>query len=150
MILLRKIRNESSDNFPSMTIFTRIIRGEIPSYRIAEDDFFLAFLDINPLREGHTLVIPKIETDRFFDLEDKYLSRILVFSKPIAKAIEQSFDCNRCGLTVVGLEVPHAHIHLIPINQVSDMDFKKTKLKLNEESFRKIQAKIISHLKGSN
>ena len=129
-----------------MTIFTRIIKGEIPAYRIAEDDFFLAFLDINPLREGHTLVIPKIETDRFFDLEEKYLSRILVFSKPIAKAIEASFDCNRCGLTVVGLEVPHAHIHLIPINQVSDMDFKKTKLKLNEEAFRKIQARIISNL----
>ena len=129
-----------------MTIFTRIINGEIPAYRIAEDDFFLAFLDINPLREGHTLVIPKIETDRFFDLEEKYLSRILVFSKPIAKAIESSFDCNRCGLTVVGLEVPHAHIHLIPINQVSDMDFKKTKLKLNEEAFRKIQARIISNL----
>jgi len=129
-----------------MTIFTRIIKGEIPAYRIAEDDFFLAFLDINPLREGHTLVIPKIETDRFFDLEEKYLSRILVFSKPIAKAIEASFDCNRCGLTVIGLEVPHAHIHLIPINQVSDMDFKKTKLKLNEEAFRKIQARIISNL----
>ncbi|HET7000998.1 MAG TPA: HIT family protein [Puia sp.] len=129
-----------------MTIFTRIINGEIPAYRIAEDDFFLAFLDINPLREGHTLVIPKIETDRFFDLDEKYLSRILIFSKPIAKAIESSFDCNRCGLTVVGLEVPHAHIHLIPINQVSDMDFKKTKLKLNEETFRKIQARIISNL----
>lgn len=129
-----------------MTIFTRIIRGEIPAYRIAEDDLFFAFLDINPLREGHTLVIPKIETDRFFDLEEKYLSKILVFSKPIAKAIEKSFDCNRCGLTVVGLEVPHAHMHLIPINQVSDMDFKKPKLKLDDESFRKIQAKIISHL----
>jgi histidine triad (HIT) family protein len=129
-----------------MTIFTRIINGEIPAYRIAEDDFFLAFLDINPLCEGHTLVIPKIETDRFFDLEEKFLSRILVFSKPIAKAIESSFDCNRCGLTVVGLEVPHAHLHLIPINQVSDMDFKKPKLKLNEEAFRKIQAKIISNL----
>jgi histidine triad (HIT) family protein len=129
-----------------MTIFTRIINGEIPAYRIAEDDFFLAFLDINPLREGHTLVIPKIETDRFFDLEEKYLSRILLFSKPIAKAIESSFDCNRCGLTVVGLEVPHAHLHLIPINQVSDMDFRKAKLKLNEEAFRKIQAKIISNL----
>jgi histidine triad (HIT) family protein len=111
-----------------------------------EDDFFLAFLDINPLREGHTLVIPKIETDHFFDLDEKFLSRILVFSKPIAKAIETSFDCNRCGLTVVGLEVPHAHLHLIPINQVSDMDFKKTKLKLNEETFRKIQTKIISNL----
>jgi histidine triad (HIT) family protein len=129
-----------------MTIFTRIINGEIPAYRIAEDDFFLAFLDINPLREGHTLVIPKTETDRFFDLEEKYLSKILVFSKPIAKAIESSFDCNRCGLTVIGLEVPHAHLHLIPINQVSDMDFKKTKLKLNEEAFRKIQARIISNL----
>jgi histidine triad (HIT) family protein len=129
-----------------MTIFTRIINGEIPAYRIAEDDLFLAFLDINPLREGHTLVIPKIETDHFFDLDEKFLSRILVFSKPIAKAIEKSFDCNRCGLTVVGLEVPHAHLHLIPINQVSDMDFKKTKLKLNEEAFRKIQAKIISNL----
>lgn len=129
-----------------MTIFTRIINGEIPAYRIAEDDFFLAFLDINPLREGHTLVIPKTETDRFFDLEEKYLSRILLFSKPIAKAIESSFDCNRCGLTVVGLEVPHAHLHLIPINQVSDMDFKKAKLKLNEEAFRKIQTKIISNL----
>jgi histidine triad (HIT) family protein len=129
-----------------MTIFSRIIKGEIPAYRIAEDDFFLAFLDINPLREGHTLVIPKIETDRFFDLEEKYLSRILVFSKPIANAIESSFDCNRCGLTVIGLEVPHAHLHLIPINQVSDMDFKKTKLKLSEEAFRKIQAKIISNL----
>ena len=129
-----------------MTIFTRIINGEIPAYRIAEDDFLLAFLDINPLREGHTLVIPKIETDHFFDLDEKFLSRILVFSKPIAKAIESSFHCNRCGLTVVGLEVPHAHIHLIPINQVSDMDFKKAKLKLNEEAFRKIQAKIISNL----
>jgi len=133
-----------------MTIFTRIIKGEIPAYRIAEDDFFLAFLDINPLREGHTLVIPKTETDRFFDLENEYLSRILVFSKPIAKAIEASFDCNRCGLTVVGLEVPHAHIHLIPISRVSDMDFKKTKLKLNEEAFLKIQTKIVSHLNKQN
>ena len=129
-----------------MTIFTRIINGEIPAYRIAENDSFLAFLDINPLREGHTLVIPKVETDRFFDLDEKFLSEILVFSKPIAKALESSFDCNRCGLTVVGLEVPHAHLHLIPINQVSDMDFKKPKLKLNEEAFRRIQAKIISNL----
>src|SRR5450755_2611710 len=127
-----------------MTIFTRIIKGEIPSYRIAEDDFFLAFLDINPLREGHTLVIPKRETDHFFDLSDDNLSRILVFSKPIAKAIEKSFSCNRCGMAVVGLEVPHAHLHLIPIDQVSDMDFKKPKLKLNEQEFRDIQEKIIS------
>jgi histidine triad (HIT) family protein len=128
-----------------MTIFTRIIRGEIPAYRITEDDLFLAFLDINPLRHGHTLVIPKTETDHFFDLEEKYLSQILLFAKPIAKAIEKSFACNRCGLTVVGLEVPHAHLHLIPIDQVSDMDFKKPKLKLSEKEFRDIQEKIIAN-----
>ncbi len=128
-----------------MTIFTRIIKGEIPAYRITEDDLFLAFLDINPLRQGHTLVIPKTETDHFFDLEEKYLSQILLFAKPIAKAIEKSFACNRCGLTVVGLEVPHAHLHLIPIDQVSDMDFKKPKLKLSEKEFRDIQEKIIAN-----
>jgi histidine triad (HIT) family protein len=128
-----------------MTLFTRIINGEIPSYRIAEDDFFLAFLDINPLREGHTLVIPKTETDHFFDLSDDNLSRILVFSKPIAKAIEKSFSCNRCGMAVVGLEVPHAHLHLIPIDQVNDMNFKNPKLKLSEQQFRDIQEKIISN-----
>ncbi len=128
-----------------MTIFTRIIKGEIPAYRIKEDDLFLAFLDINPLRHGHTLVIPKTETDHFFDLEEKYLSQILLFAKPIAKAIEKSFACNRCGLTVVGLEVPHAHLHLIPIDQVSDMDFKKPKLKLSEKEFRDIQEKIIAN-----
>ena len=129
-----------------MTIFTRIIKGEIPSYRIAEDEYFLAFLDINPLREGHCLVIPKTETDRFFDLNDNYLSRILVFAKPIARAIEKSFQCNRCGMIVVGLEVPHAHLHLIPINRVNDMDFKNPKLKLSEEQFRIIQEKIIGNL----
>jgi len=131
-----------------MTIFTRIIKGDIPSYRVAEDEYFLAFLDINPLREGHTLVIPKTETDHFFDLDDNYLSRILLFAKPIAKAIEKSFDCNRCGLIVVGLEVPHAHIHLIPINRVNDMDFKNPKLRLNEEQFRNIQEKLIGNLKN--
>jgi histidine triad (HIT) family protein len=130
-----------------MTIFTKIINGEIPAYRIAEDEFFLAFLDINPLREGHTLLIPKTETDHFFDLDEKYLSRILVFAKPIALAIEKSFDCNRCGISVVGLEVPHAHLHLIPINQVSDMDFKKPKLKLSQQAFREIQNKISGNLR---
>ncbi len=130
-----------------MTIFTRIIRGEIPAYKIAEDDFFLAFLDINPLREGHTLVIPKTETDHFFDLDEKYLSGILVFSKPIALAIEKSFPCNRCGMAVVGLEVPHAHLHLIPIDRVSDMDFKNPKLKLSDEKFRHIQEKLIKMYK---
>ena len=129
-----------------MTIFTRIINGEIPAYRIAEDDFFLAFLDINPLRMGHTLIIPKTETDRFFDLDENYLSRILVFAKPVAKAIEKSFRCNRCGLAVVGLEVPHAHLHLIPIDHVNDMNFKNPKLKLSESEFRDIQEKIISNL----
>jgi histidine triad (HIT) family protein len=129
-----------------MTIFTRIINGEIPAYRIAEDDFFLAFLDINPLRMGHTLIIPKTETDRFFDLDENYLSRILVFAKPVAKAIEKSFRCNRCGLAVVGLEVPHAHLHLIPIDHVNDMNFKNPKLKLSENEFRDIQEKIISNL----
>jgi histidine triad (HIT) family protein len=130
-----------------MTIFTRIIAGEIPAYRIAEDDFFLAFLDINPLREGHTLVIPKTETDLFFNLDEKYLSRILVFAKPIAKAIEKSFRCNRCGVSIVGLEVPHAHMHLIPINHVNDMDFKNPKLKLSVEAFREIQERIIGNIK---
>jgi histidine triad (HIT) family protein len=130
-----------------MTIFSRIIKGEIPAYRIAEDDFFLAFLDIHPLREGHTLVIPKMETDHFFDLDLNYLSRILVFAKPVAKSIEKSFSCNRCGLAVVGLEVPHAHLHLIPIDQVNDMDFKNPKLKLSETAFRNIQEKIIANLR---
>lgn len=129
-----------------MTIFTKIIKGEIPSYRIAEDDFFLAFLDINPLREGHTLVISKTEIDRFFDLDENYLSRILVFAKPIANSIEKSFSCNRCGISVIGLEVPHAHMHLIPINRVNDMDFKNPKLKLTPQEFRNIQEKIISNL----
>jgi len=131
-----------------MTIFTRIIKGEIPAYRIAEDEFFLAFLDINPLREGHTLVIPKVETDHFFDLDENFLSRILVFAKPVAKAIEKTFSCNRCGMVVVGLEVPHAHLHLIPIDRVNDMDFKKPKLKLSEQAFRNIQEKMIKNLKS--
>lgn len=131
-----------------MTIFTRIVRGEIPSYRIAEDEKFFAFLDIHPLREGHTLVIPKTETDKFFDLSDEYLSRILLFAKPIARSIERSFPCNRCGMIVVGLEVPHAHLHLIPIDGVSDMDFKKPKLELSTEQFRAVQEKIIAGLNG--
>lgn len=141
---MRKILKELFEN--KMTIFTRIIKGEIPAYRIAEDEYFLAFLDINPLREGHCLVIPKTETDHFFDLSENYLSKILVFAKPIAKAIEKSFHCNRCGLIVVGLEVPHAHLHLIPINRVNDMDFKNPKLKLSAEQFRNVQEKIIGNL----
>jgi len=128
-----------------MTIFSKIIAGQVPSYKIAEDDFFFAFLDIAPLREGHTLVIPKIETDKFFDVPDDYLARILLFAKPIALAIEKEFDCNRCGLTVIGLEVPHAHLHLIPINTVHDMDFTKHKLKPSPAELKAVQEKLLSH-----
>ena len=129
-----------------MTIFSRIIAGEIPSYRIAENDKFFAFLDIFPLREGHVLVVPKKETDNLFDLPEDYLSQILLFARTIAKAIEKSFDCNRCGISVVGLEVPHAHVHLIPINSANDLNFTQAKLKLSPEQLRKVQEKIISNL----
>lgn len=129
-----------------MTIFSKIIAGEIPSFKIAEDDFFYAFLDIAPLQEGHTLVVPKIETDKFFDMPDDYLSRILVFAKPIALAIEKASKCNRCGLTVIGLEVPHAHLHLIPINSVHDMDFNKQKLKPTTEELKATQMKLLAQL----
>ncbi|MDP4129842.1 MAG: HIT family protein [Bacteroidota bacterium] len=132
-----------------MSIFSKIIKGIIPSYRIAEDDFFLAFLDINPLREGHVLVIPKAETDKFFDLDETYLSRILIFAQPIAHAIEKSFSCNRCGIAVVGLEVPHAHMHLVPIDQIDDLNFSRPKLKLSEEQFRNVQERIIGNLKAN-
>lgn len=129
-----------------MTIFSKIIAGEIPSYKIAEDDRFFAFLDIFPLREGHTLVIPKIETDKFFDLDDVYLSGMLLFARPIAKAIEKAFRCNRCGLSVVGIEVPHAHLHLIPINSANDLNFTQPKIKLSPEELKKAQERILSHL----
>ena len=129
-----------------MTIFTKIIRGEIPSYKIAEDDRFFAFLDIFPLVEGHVLVIPKIETDKFFDLNDEYLSEMLVFAKPIAKAIEQSFKCNRCGMAVVGLEVPHAHLHLVPINTINDINFTNGKISVTADQLKAAQEKIIGKL----
>jgi histidine triad (HIT) family protein len=129
-----------------MTIFSKIIQGIIPSYKILEDDRFFAFLDINPLVKGHVLVIPKTETDKFFDLEDDYLSGMLVFSKPIARAMEKVFDCNRVGLSVVGLEVPHAHLHLVPINSADDLNFNRRKLKLSSEEFEKIRDRIIAAL----
>ena len=129
-----------------MTIFSKIIAGEIPSYRIAENDQFFAFLDIFPLREGHTLVVPKIEVDNFFDVPDAYLADLLLFARPIAKAIEAAFPCNRCGLSVVGLEVPHAHLHLIPINSADDLNFTRGKLKLSPEQLKKSQEKLLSHL----
>ncbi len=129
-----------------MTIFSKIIAGDIPSYKIAEDDKFFAFLDIFPLREGHVLVVPKTETDKLFDLPDQYLSGILLFAKPIAQAIEKAFDCDRCGISVVGLEVPHAHIHLIPINSANDLNFTQAKPKASDESLKKVQEKILAYL----
>lgn len=129
-----------------MTIFSKIIAGEIPCYKIAEDENFFAFLDIFPLVKGHVLITTKIEVDKFFDLPDDYLSALFVFAKPIAKAIEKSFDCNRCGISVIGLEVPHAHVHLMPINSEKDINFSHGKLKLTPEEFIAIQQKIIANL----
>ena len=129
-----------------MTIFSKIIAGEIPSYKILEDDRFYAFLDIFPLVEGHVLVVPKVEVDKIFDLDDTYLSEALLFSKKIGRAIEQAFDCNRCGISVIGLEVPHAHIHLMPISGVDDMNFRNPKLKLSEAEMKAVQQKIINAL----
>jgi len=129
-----------------MTIFSKIIAGEIPGYKIAENDQFFAFLDIFPLREGHTLIVPKIEIDKFFDIPDEYLANLLLFAKPIAKAIEAAFDCDRCGLSVIGLEVPHAHLHLVPINESDDLNFTRPKLKLSPEQLKAAQKKIQQHL----
>jgi histidine triad (HIT) family protein len=129
-----------------VTLFSKIISGEIPSYKIAENERFFAFLDIFPLREGHTLVVPKLEVDRFFDIPDEYLAGLMLFAKPIAHAIERSFDCNRCGLSVVGLEVPHAHLHLIPIDRADDLNFTRPKLKLTSDQLRSTQEKILRHL----
>lgn len=140
------IINLKSKIFGGMTIFSKIIAGEIPSYKIAENEKFFAFLDIFPLRKGHVLVVPKTETDKFFDLTDDYLAEMLVFAKPIAKSIEKSFPCDRCGISVIGLEVPHAHLHLIPINSASDLNFNQEKLKLTPEEMKKVQEKIVSNI----
>jgi histidine triad (HIT) family protein len=129
-----------------MTIFSKIIAGEIPSYKIAENEKFFAFLDIFPLREGHVLVVPKTETDKFFDLPAEYLQELLLFAQPIARAIEKTFDCNRCGISVIGLEVPHAHLHLIPINSANDLNFTQTKLKMSAENLQKVQESILRNL----
>ncbi len=129
-----------------MTIFSKIINGELPSYKIKENDRFLSFLDVYPLVKGHVLVIPKIEVNKFFDLSDDYLSEILLFAKPIAKAIEKTFDCNRCGISVIGIEVPHAHVHLMPINNANDINFTREKLSVSAEEMKAIQEKIISAL----
>jgi len=140
------ILNLKSKIFGGMTIFSKIIAGEIPSYKIAENEKFFAFLDIFPLCEGHVLVVPKTEIDKFFDLPDEFLSEMLLFAKPIAKAIERSFNCDRCGIEVVGLEVPHAHMHLIPINSANDLNFTRDKLKMTPEQMKLVQEKIISNL----
>lgn len=124
------------------SIFTKIVQGEIPSYKIAEDDNFYAFLDINPLAVGHTLVIPKKETDYYFDLEDDLLAGLNLFAKKIAHAIDKTIDCKRVGVVVLGLEVPHAHIHLIPLNSEADASFSKPKLKLSKEEFEATAEKI--------
>lgn len=124
------------------TIFSKIVAGELPAYKVAEDDNFLAFLDIQPLVKGHVLVIPKVEVDYIFDLEDDLLSKMIVFAKGVAKKMEAVFDCERIGVTIIGLEVPHAHIHLIPINGIADMDFSKPKLSLAEDEMKAIAAKI--------
>lgn len=129
-----------------MTIFSKIINGEIPSYKIAESDKFYAFLDIFPLQKGHTLIVPKTEVDKIFDVPDTYLNELMQFTTPIAKAIEQSFSCNRVSMVTVGLEVPHAHVHLIPINEASDINFANPKLQLSTEEFQQIQKLIISKI----
>jgi histidine triad (HIT) family protein len=132
-----------------MTIFSKIIQGEIPAYKIAENELFFAFLDIFPLQKGHVLVVPKIEVDKVFELPDNYLSQILVFAKPIAEAIVACFPCNRVSMVTVGLEVPHAHLHLIPMNQVEDLNFANPKLQLSKEEFIAIQEAIIAKLPSS-
>ena len=129
-----------------MTIFSRIIAGEIPCYKIAEDDNYFAFLDINPMTKGHTLVVPKLEEDYIFQLEDETLSGMMIFAKKIALAIEKSVSCVRVGVAVIGLEVPHAHIHLIPINKESDMNFLNPKLKLDTNEMSEIAEKIKNNL----
>lgn len=129
-----------------MTIFSKIIKGEIPSYKIAEDERFYAFLDINPLVEGHTLVIPKQEVDKFLDMEDEYLREILLFARPIARAIEAAFPCNRVGLSVVGLEVAHAHLHLIPLNSMDDINFTRKKLSPTVEELQVAQERVVANL----
>lgn len=141
------IANLKSKIFGNMTIFSKIIAGEIPSYKISENEKFFAFLDIFPLREGHVLVVPKIEVDNLFDLPKDYLAEILEFAQPIAKAIEKSFQCNRCGISVIGLEVPHAHVHLIPINSSNDLNFTQPKEKASDEGLKKVQQKILANLK---
>ena len=128
------------------TIFSKIVKGDIPCYKIAEDERFFAFLDINPVMKGHTLVIPKRENDYLLALDDEELAARMVFAKKVAKAIEKAVPCKRIGVAVIGLEVPHAHIHLIPITQEGDLDFKKEHVHLSEEEFLEVQRRIVENL----
>lgn len=124
-----------------MTLFSKIIKGEIPCYKIAENDDYFAFLDIRPLQAGHTLVVPKIETDYIFDLSDEQLSGLILFVKKVAKAIEKVVPCERIGVAVIGLEVPHCHVHLTPINTIQDLNFSKTK-DISKEDMQQLAEKI--------
>lgn len=126
-----------------MTIFSKIIAGEIPSYKCAEDDRFYAFLDISPLAQGHTLVVPKHEVDYYFDLPDDELAAMAVFAKRVAGAIRKAFPCRKVGMAVLGLEVNHAHIHLVPLHTEGDMDFRKEKLQLDAETMKQTAARIL-------
>ena len=130
------------------SIFSRIVTGEIPSYKVAEDDKHFAFLDINPVAEGHVLVIPKKEVDYIFDLDDNELAELTVFAKKVAKALKSAFPCKKVGMTVLGLEVPHAHIHLVPLHSEGDMNFAKPKLQLSPEQFSSIAEKISAEFKN--
>lgn len=125
------------------SIFTKIIQGEIPCYKIAENDSFIAFLDIHPLKKGHTLVVPKVEIDYIFDQDDQILKDLMVFAKKVAKGIEKVVSCNRIGISVIGLEVPHTHIHLIPIDEINDMNFANKKLQFTKDEMAEI-ANLIS------
>ncbi len=129
------------------SIFSKIVAGEIPCYKVAETEDFLAFLDVFPIRKGHTLVIPKKEVDYIFDLDDETYAGLHMFAKIVAKAVEKAIPCKRIGTAVIGLEVPHTHIHLVPINSVADIDFSQPKLKFSEEEMKTIAAAIQSHLK---
>ncbi|MDD2489051.1 MAG: HIT family protein [Bacteroidales bacterium] len=129
------------------TIFSKIIAGEIPCYKIAETENCYAFLDISPLAKGHTLVVPKKEIDYIFDLDDTLLSELNIFAKQIAKAIQKAYPCPKVGIAVIGLEVPHAHIHLVPLNNVGDLDFKRPKLELTKQELENISQNIIACLK---
>ena len=126
------------------SIFSRIINGEIPAWKVAESEHFLAFLDVRPLAKGHTLIVPKVETDYFFDLSDEEISGIMLFSKKVASALRSSLPCLRIGMSVIGLEVPHAHVHLVPLNSMGDINFSKSKLNLSAEEMEAIAASIRS------